>query len=120
MSFVVSTSSLSDQELYHQQQQKIVELEQQLQKLKRLDSYPISSSHLIQHLDHTTTRIVRLFFIEKYIHILFFQIPPKCNPILSVQIQKRKRIVLEIKNLISFFSHRNTSATTRKIKTKNS
>ena len=54
--FLVSTSSLSDQELYHQQQQKIVELENQLEKLKHFDSY----SHLIQHIDNTT--IVNKFF----------------------------------------------------------
>ncbi|UJR33174.1 hypothetical protein I4U23_020630 [Adineta vaga] len=70
---LISTSSLSDQELYQQQQQKIVELEDQLQKMKQLDSYSLQSSHLLQHIDHTTAT----------------NITPKCNPILCVQIQKR-------------------------------
>jgi hypothetical protein len=64
---------LSDQELYHQQQQKIVELENQLQKLKQLDSYPLQSSHFIQHLDNnpttTTTTMVNHFFLNFYVKI---------------------------------------------------
>ncbi|CAF1286946.1 unnamed protein product [Adineta ricciae] len=70
---LISTSSLSDQELYQQQQQKIVELENQLQKMKQLDSSSLQASHVLQHTDNTTAT----------------NIPPKCNPILCVQIQKR-------------------------------
>ena len=51
---IVSTSSLSDQELYQQQQQKIVELENQLQKMKQLDSSSLQASHVLQHTDNTT------------------------------------------------------------------
>ncbi|CAF1590687.1 unnamed protein product, partial [Adineta steineri] len=68
-----STSSLSDQELYQQQQQKLVELENQLENLKQFDSYSLQSLHLTQNMDNLAT----------------ITIPPKCNPILSVQLQKR-------------------------------
>ncbi|CAF1013849.1 unnamed protein product [Rotaria sordida] len=71
VTFLIPTPSLSDQELYQQQQQKIIELENQLQKLKQLDSFSLQASHLIQHVDNATT------------------IPPKCNPIVSVELQKR-------------------------------
>ncbi|CAF2407255.1 unnamed protein product [Rotaria sp. Silwood2] len=71
VTFLIPTPSLSDQELYQQQQQKIIELENQLQKLKQLDSFSLQTSHLIQHVDNSTT------------------IPPKCNPIVSVELQKR-------------------------------
>ncbi|CAF5008098.1 unnamed protein product, partial [Rotaria socialis] len=65
------TSSLSDQELYQHQQQKIIELENQVQKLKQLDSFSLQTSHLMHHVDYMTS------------------IPPKCNPIVSVELQKR-------------------------------
>ncbi|CAF1011438.1 unnamed protein product [Rotaria sp. Silwood1] len=71
VTFLIPTSSLSDQELYQQQQQKIIELENQLQKLKQLDSFSLQASHLIQHVDNSIT------------------IPQKCNPIVSVELQKR-------------------------------
>ncbi|CAF3576060.1 unnamed protein product [Adineta steineri] len=70
---LISTSSLSDQELYQQQQQKLVELENQLENLKQFDSYSLQSLHLTQNMDNLAT----------------ITIPPKCNPILSVQLQKR-------------------------------
>ncbi|CAF3379246.1 unnamed protein product [Rotaria socialis] len=71
VTFIMPTSSLSDQELYQHQQQKIIELENQVQKLKQLDSFSLQTSHLMHHVDYMTS------------------IPPKCNPIVSVELQKR-------------------------------
>ena len=72
---LVSTSSLTDQELYHQRQQKIVELENQLQKLKQLDSYPLQSAHLLQHIDHNTSMVKNSLRLSRSNNLSFFSDP---------------------------------------------
>lgn len=62
---LVPTSSLTDQELYHQQQQKIVQLDHQLQKLKQLDSYPpLQSAQIVQRIDQIPSSVRDIFFIS--------------------------------------------------------
>jgi len=105
---LVSASSLNDQKLYQQQQQKLLELENQLEKFQQYDyflSYQNQLSPIPQSIDNAA--------------FVFSPMPPKCNPILSVQIQKRMNDLHQY-NLIHFLLHRNSHATTRKIKTKTS
>ncbi|CAF0751956.1 unnamed protein product [Didymodactylos carnosus] len=77
---VVSTSLLSHEELYLQQQQKITELENELQKLKKLDQTQ-------QQQEQVTANVMNLH--QQYVQVPIQQPTPKCSPILSVQIQKR-------------------------------
>ncbi len=122
---LVSTSSLSDQELYHQQQQKIVELENQLQKLKQLDSYSLQSAHLLQHIDHPNSTVNKSFRFFFFFFSNSFVFRFHRNAI-QFYLYKYKNVKSPPKKIFLFLLEnrfdllRNTDATTREIKTENS